>query len=273
MNQGDDTKDPGAPTPALPAHRLAGAVGADGHGLTDELLAEVEADATPSQIDPMAYEGESPERSRYVANAAMDRYAAGDATAFPELYDLLALRLHKFLLRQTRDAARAEDLLQQTMLQIHRLQGRFREGGRDSLGLRHCASAIDDSYRRRTREAAHREAHPETSGASPPAADALLAAKRFVSRVEAEVSRLPEAQRMAFELVTTNGLSCREVAEILGTTTNAVKLRVHRANTALRSALGKPVGPGEGGELDHSLSVFGLDCWTPLAARRLRRAE
>ena len=72
VNQGDDTKDPGAPTPALPAHRLAGAVGADGHGLTDELLAEVEADATPSHIDPMAYEGESPERSRYVANAAMD---------------------------------------------------------------------------------------------------------------------------------------------------------------------------------------------------------
>jgi DNA-directed RNA polymerase specialized sigma24 family protein len=70
-----------------------------------------------------------------------------------------------------------------------------------------------------------------------------------MSRIEEEVSRLPEGQRMAFELVTTNGLSCREVAEILGTTANAVKLRVHRANTTLRSALGEPVGPEEGGDL------------------------
>jgi RNA polymerase sigma-70 factor (ECF subfamily) len=254
MNREDDTKDPGAAvaTAGLPPNLPVEPVGADVHGLAGELLAEVGADATPSQIDPVAYEGESPERCRSIANAAMDRYANGDGSAFPVLYDLLAPRLHKFLLRQTCDAARAEDLLQQTMLQIHRLRGRFREGGNVTAWAYAIARRLlIDSYRRRTREASHREAHPETSGASPPAADALLAAKRFMSRVEEEVSRLPERQRTAFELVTANGLSCREVAEILGTTTNAVKLRVHRANTALRSALGEPVGPEEweGGDL------------------------
>jgi RNA polymerase sigma-70 factor (ECF subfamily) len=53
------------------------------------------------------------------ASAAMDRYAGGDNAAFGELYDLLAPRLFGFVVRQTRDRARAEDLVQQTFLQMH----------------------------------------------------------------------------------------------------------------------------------------------------------
>ena len=61
-------------------------------------------------------------------DAAMDRYAAGDDAAFEAVYDGLAPRLYGFLLRQTRDRARAEDVVQQTMLQIHRARGRFTPG-------------------------------------------------------------------------------------------------------------------------------------------------
>jgi RNA polymerase sigma-70 factor (ECF subfamily) len=58
----------------------------------------------------------------------MDRYAQGDDSAFAELYDGLAPRLLGFLVRQTRDQAKAEDIVQQTMLQIHRARGRFLPG-------------------------------------------------------------------------------------------------------------------------------------------------
>ena len=65
------------------------------------------------------------------ADSAMDRYAAsGDAAAFSELYDLLAPRLCGYLLRQTRDPSLTEDLLQQTMLQIHYARARFIRGAR-----------------------------------------------------------------------------------------------------------------------------------------------
>ena len=65
------------------------------------------------------------------ADSAMDRYASsGDAAAFSELYDLLAPRLCGYLLRQTRDRVLTEDLLQQTMLQIHHARGRFIRGAR-----------------------------------------------------------------------------------------------------------------------------------------------
>src|SRR4051794_9164921 len=43
--------------------------------------------------------------------SAMERYADGDDAAFGEIYDALAGRIYAFLLRQTRDPARAEDLL------------------------------------------------------------------------------------------------------------------------------------------------------------------
>ena len=58
----------------------------------------------------------------------MDRYARGDDAAFGEVYDKLAPRLYGFLLRHTRDRAKAEDVVQQTMLQIHRARGRFLPG-------------------------------------------------------------------------------------------------------------------------------------------------
>ena len=62
------------------------------------------------------------------ADAAMDRYAGGDDTAFSDLYDLLAPRLYGYFLRQTRDADLADDLTQQTLLKIHRARGQFLRG-------------------------------------------------------------------------------------------------------------------------------------------------
>src|SRR5688500_14586541 len=61
-------------------------------------------------------------------DAAMDRYARGEDAAFGEIYDRLAPRLFGFLLRYTRDRAKVEDVVQQTMLQMHRNRGRFLPG-------------------------------------------------------------------------------------------------------------------------------------------------
>ena len=62
------------------------------------------------------------------ANAAMERYARGDEAAFAELYDAIAPRLLRFLCGATRDAFAAEDLMQQTLLHVHRARGTFIAG-------------------------------------------------------------------------------------------------------------------------------------------------
>src|SRR5262245_56647836 len=58
----------------------------------------------------------------------MNRYARGDNSAFSDLYRLLAPRIYGFLLRQTRDPVKSEDLLQQMMLQLHCVRDRFLSG-------------------------------------------------------------------------------------------------------------------------------------------------
>src|SRR3954454_25292966 len=63
-----------------------------------------------------------------VANEAMDRYADGDASAFPLLYDAIAPRIEGLVRRRTRDASRIDDIVQQTFERIHRARGTFIRG-------------------------------------------------------------------------------------------------------------------------------------------------
>jgi len=183
--------------------------------------------------------------ARAEANELMDRYASGDDSVFADLYEVLAPPLYRYLVRQTRDPIRAEDLLQQTMLQIHSQRSRFWTGANVTPWAYAIARRLlINSYRRRTREAAA-PTHWTEEAASGPGADELLHKKRVHSALEHELSRLPERQRVAFELIKKEGLSVREVAEVLGTTATAIKLRAHRAYVALRAALGENALEGD----------------------------
>jgi RNA polymerase sigma-70 factor, ECF subfamily len=180
------------------------------------------------------------DQARAQANAAMERYARGEDAAFALLYDAVAPRLHQYLLRQSRDPSRAEDLLQQTLLHMHRARGRFTPGAEVlPWAFAIARRLLIDSVRRRKFEVL---ADPVADGREPAGdhrgADDLLDSKRLALAVERELLRMPEAQRVAFELIKKEGLSVKEAAAVLGTTTTAVKLRAHRAYVALREALG-----------------------------------
>ena len=68
------------------------------------------------------------------ADAAMERYATGYEAAFGELYDAIAPRLLGFLHKATRDAFAAEELMQETLLHIHRARGSFISGAQCCRG-------------------------------------------------------------------------------------------------------------------------------------------
>jgi RNA polymerase sigma-70 factor (ECF subfamily) len=170
----------------------------------------------------------------------MDRYARGDDRAFAEVYDALAPRLHAYLLRRTRDAAKAEDVLQQTMLQIHRARGRFHPGAEVTpWAFAIARRLVIDQHRRRGREqlAPSDEDVGELVESLDARADDVVVAKEVATRIGQELERLPANQRAAFELIKQEGLSVAEAAQVLGTTVAAVKLRAHRAYEALRAAL------------------------------------
>ncbi len=174
-------------------------------------------------------------------DAAMDRYARGDDAAFGEIYDKLAPRLYGFLLRQTRDRAKAEDVVQQTMLQIHRARGRFLPGAEVTpWAFAIARRLLIDQHRRGGREVlapTSEENVGELLVSLDAGADELAIAKEVAARLGEELERLPENQRVAFELIKQDGLSVAEAAQVLGTTVAAVKLRAHRAYEALRAVL------------------------------------
>src|SRR5512133_1945276 len=58
----------------------------------------------------------------------MQRYCDGDASAFRELYALVAPRLLGYLMKMARSKALADDLLQQTFLKVHRARGAYVRG-------------------------------------------------------------------------------------------------------------------------------------------------
>jgi RNA polymerase sigma-70 factor (ECF subfamily) len=180
------------------------------------------------------------EASFSAADAAMDRYAMGEDVAFVLVYDELAPRIYRFLLRCTQDPSRAEDLLQQTFLNMHRARGRFIRGASVTAWAFTIAGRLHkDEVRRAARrpETSHHE--DETGDVLAPELrpDRLLEAQLAESAVQDTLARLPESQRLAFELVKCEGLSLAEVADILGTTIPAVKALTHRAYSALRLTL------------------------------------
>jgi RNA polymerase sigma-70 factor (ECF subfamily) len=178
------------------------------------------------------------------ADAAMDRYAAGEADAFAVLYDLLAPRLYGFLMRQTRNPARAEDLVQQTLLHIHCARGRFIRGAPVTPWAFAIARRLLIDETRKNRLDGARTSDPEGDRAYENAvavdrpADEQVHSSELARMIRRELDRLPEGQRAAFELVKHEGLSHAEAADVLGTTVMAVKLRAHRTYEALRAALG-----------------------------------
>jgi len=150
--------------------------------------------------------------------------------------------------RQTGDAARAEDLVQQTFLQMHRARGSFLPGAEVlPWAFAIARRLLIDGFRRGRREVLDTEEGRAEPPASGPTADELVQAQELANRIRSELARLPEAQRVAFELVKQEGLSLAEAAQVLGTTVAAVKLRAHRAYEALRAVLGDVLVP-KGGE-------------------------
>jgi RNA polymerase sigma-70 factor (ECF subfamily) len=184
------------------------------------------------------------------ADAAMERYARGDEAAFADLYDAIGPRLLGILRRATRDPFAAEDLLQQTLLHVHRARGSFIPGAPVMPWA--CAIArrlvIDSARRRRAERRVFSEAPPDDDGmlydaaAVTAAADDLLHTRRLAWRIQQRIDALPELQRTAYRLLRQDGLSLKRAAEVLGTSVTAVKLRAHRASVALRAVLREAEG-------------------------------
>jgi RNA polymerase sigma factor (sigma-70 family) len=167
--------------------------------------------------------------------ALMVAYAAtGDRVAFETLYRRHANRLYGFFRRSVGSDHAAQDLVQQTFLHLHRARRDFDP----ARSLRPWMMTIAVNVRRqhfRTR-GRRPEAPLELDGARDPSVgpDVSTASDRLVRRA---LDALPDAQREVVVLHWYEGLSFREIADVVGASHSAVKVRAHRAYAKLRTAL------------------------------------
>ena len=174
----------------------------------------------------------------------MERYAAGDDSAFESIYRELSAPLYRFCLRLALRRAEADDLFQDTFLKLHRARATYAPGS----NALHWSYAIARSlyvsgiryWRRRpeelgpTSDIAERD-DIHVDGACTPESEVV--AEHLLDVVTQELTRMSEKNRVAYILLKEEGLSAKNAAALLGTTSDVVKQRAHRAYEQLRSAL------------------------------------
>ncbi|HEX2506521.1 MAG TPA: sigma-70 family RNA polymerase sigma factor [Gaiellaceae bacterium] len=169
--------------------------------------------------------------------------ARGDDGALGELYDRYGRVAFGLARRILRDAALAEDAVQDAFLAVWRTAGRFvpeRAQARTWLLTIVHRRAVDLVRREERRRTEPVEDAPEETG--PDTAElAWLGLER--DRVRAALSRLPDQQREALELAYFDGFTQSQLAERLGEPLGTIKSRMFNGLARLRELLNE--GPME----------------------------
>ena len=162
-----------------------------------------------------------------------------DAGAFRELYDRYAERVHRFHLARSRNADAAHDLTAETFAQAWLGRARFEDVAGGSAGpwlFRIARNVLSASVRRGRleRAACTRLGLLERLDREPAAVEPE---DRWLDGLDEALAELPETQLDALRLRFGDDLPYDELADALGTTSQAARVRVHRGLSTLRLRL------------------------------------
>jgi RNA polymerase sigma factor (sigma-70 family) len=160
----------------------------------------------------------------------------GDLDAFEALFRLHQRTVYGWVLRMVRDPATAEDLTAETFWRIYQAHARLDPArGFEGWARRIATHAALDWMRSSKKErelTAELVADPAAGAVGDPAIAAEIRMK-----TAAAFARLPPKLRIAAVLAVVEQLPHKDVAEALGISVAAVKLRVFRALRLLRKDL------------------------------------
>ncbi|MHB9143781.1 MAG: RNA polymerase sigma factor [Symbiobacteriia bacterium] len=188
----------------------------------------------------------------------VDRCLRGDTAAFTLLVDRYRAPVYRLVARMLSDSTDAEDAAQETFIQVYRGLPAYRGQACFSTWVYRIAvnRCLDQ---RRRRQNPTRQAMPladpggETGGVearltSPdPGPEDWLVQRETQQRVRRALADLPEHYRAVVVLYHFEGLSYRDVSEVLGLPIRTIETRLYRAKNLLKSALTEKV---EGGAPD-----------------------
>ncbi|HIE52420.1 MAG TPA: sigma-70 family RNA polymerase sigma factor [Armatimonadetes bacterium] len=163
--------------------------------------------------------------------ALVQRALEGDTTAFDLLFYRYQDRVYTLCLGLLDDPEDARDAAQETFVHAYRGLRGFRGRAAFATWLYRIAVNTAHSFaRRQRREARVRETMKMSAGDNPVEAHLTHLLRR--ERIQAVLRDLPPAHREVLVLKYYQDLSCEEIGAVLGTSMNAVKVRLHRARQA-----------------------------------------
>ena len=184
------------------------------------------------------------------ASTLLSEVAAGNASSFEQLYDRYSAIVYALLLRMLGGAEDAQEVLQETFIQIWNRAHMFDQSrGTEAAWLLSIARSrgIDRIRSRKTRSQREADAGREISIRSESVDKeqgvqlAILAEEQRL--VREALKELPEAQRKALELAYFDGMSQSEIAEALSEPLGTVKTRMQLGMKKLREKLKSTLRP------------------------------
>ncbi|MFH0872767.1 MAG: sigma-70 family RNA polymerase sigma factor [bacterium] len=174
---------------------------------------------------------------------------AKDLLAFSELVSRHSARIYSLLYRLLKNRGDAEDLLQQTFLSAFENLGRFREEASFRTWVTRIATnfALMKFRKEKKNQTVSLDVPKNFTEDGIPLPMEIadwsvnpvetLERKELVEILEAAIARLPQIYRTVFLLRDLEGLSNKEVAEMMELSVSAVKSRLMRARLFLRTIL------------------------------------
>jgi RNA polymerase sigma-70 factor (ECF subfamily) len=182
-----------------------------------------------------------------VDELSVARARRGDVNALESLYEAFAEPVYTLARRLCRSREEAEEVLQETFLEVVRSIRSFRGDGAFGAWIRRVAvSKALTSLRRR------RRGDVEMIGSDHRGLEVVpaLVSNEGWRRVDLEraLAQLPDDSRVVVWLHDVEGLTHGEIAEIFGRSTSFSKSQLARAHAKMRSWLGRDGGTGYASE-------------------------
>jgi RNA polymerase sigma-70 factor (ECF subfamily) len=170
----------------------------------------------------------------------------GDREAFEAIVADYRSPVYSYLARCGVIAADRDDLFQTVFLKIHRAARQYQAERPPHPWIFTIVANEVRSYLRRgrVRELIFAEASSHEPRDPAPGSERAMEARNTVAWLEAEILRLPLAQREVLILRCVEGLPLKEVAQALQLPLNTVKTHLRRARLALGVRLARRGAPG-----------------------------
>jgi len=149
-------------------------------------------------------------------------------------------KLFRFAYRMLKDAARAEDAVQDLVMKLWKRKDQLQQLGNVDVYFmvamkNHCYDEIKKATRRRSHYEQHHNLHQTVSN-NP---ENRLVKHDVTEKIRSLINDLPETQQMVMQLRDIEQLETKEIEKITGLSSGAIRTNLSRARKTIREQIKK----------------------------------